>query len=107
MTAVNSTPFTHSAAAKRAPSPVACFSVHAESDPGSLPKVLEPFAKRGLVPRQVHVTRETGLSGSEAGGLQIDLQMTGMDLETATTIGRSLNAIFGIHSVLVSEKVSG
>ena len=28
----------------------ACFSVHARAEPGVMPRVLELFAKRGLVP---------------------------------------------------------
>ncbi|WP_245957127.1 hypothetical protein [Aestuariispira insulae] len=103
MTASNTSFSSHPGTPQGLPAPVACFSVHAKSDPGSLPRVLEPFAKRGLVPAQVHVTRDR----DDNGLLQIDLQMADMDLDTATTIGRSLNQIFGIQSVLVSEKVTG
>ena len=36
------------------PSVTACFSVHAHADPGVMPRVLELFAKRGLVPSAWH-----------------------------------------------------
>jgi hypothetical protein len=35
----------------KAPACVACFSIHAEAEPGVRPRVLELFAKRGIVPR--------------------------------------------------------
>lgn len=82
---------------------VACFAVTAERDPGTLPRILEPFAKRGLTPRQVHVSEDL----SEGGHLMIDVQMAGMDLETAAKIGSGLDQLFGVRSVLVSNKITG
>jgi hypothetical protein len=35
-------------------SPTYCFSVQAAADPGMLPRVLELFAKRNLVPSRCH-----------------------------------------------------
>ena len=34
--------------------PTACFSVVARAEPGVLPRVIELFAKRGLVPTRCH-----------------------------------------------------
>ena len=40
-------------AADRELAPLAfCFSVHAAAEPGVMPRVLELFAKRGLVPHK-------------------------------------------------------
>jgi hypothetical protein len=36
--------------------PVACFSVLTEADPSAVPRVLEIFALRDLIPSQIHVT---------------------------------------------------
>lgn len=83
--------------------PVACFTVNAEVDPGTLPRILEPFAKRGLTPKKVHVSEDQ----PNGNYLLIDVQMADMDLETATLIGRSLDQIYGVQSVLVSTKIAG
>jgi acetolactate synthase small subunit len=75
----------------------ACFSVHASVDPGVMPRVVELFAKRGLVPSS-WISR---VSGSE---LTIDLQLADLDAETAHYIARCLRQIVAVDVVLVSEK---
>jgi acetolactate synthase small subunit len=77
--------------------PTACFSVHASAEPGVMPRVVELFAKRGLVPAS-WISR---VSGSE---LTIDLQMPGLDAETAHYIARCLRQIISVDVVLVSQK---
>ncbi len=77
--------------------PTACFSVQASADPGVMPRVVELFAKRGLVPSS-WISR---VSGSE---LTIDLQLAGLDAETAHYIARCLRQIVAVDVVLVSEK---
>ena len=37
-----------------------CFSVQARAEPGVMPRVLELFAKRGLVPQNWHSTGSVG-----------------------------------------------
>jgi acetolactate synthase small subunit len=86
------------ASAFRPESPAtACFSVQASADPGVMPRVVELFAKRGLVPSS-WISR---VSGSE---LTIDLQLAGLDAETAHYIARCLRQIVAVDVVLVSEK---
>ncbi|WP_259781472.1 hypothetical protein [Aestuariispira ectoiniformans] len=80
----------------------ACFTVTAAAHPGMLPRVLEPFAKRGLVPSKLHAVEQD--DGQSA--LLIDLQVAQMELETAQKIGNTLNQVFGVNSVLVSAKVA-
>ena len=52
----------------------ACFSVHAHAEPGVMPRVLELFAKRGLVPSTWHSLR----CGTDEGELAIEIQMRGL-----------------------------
>jgi acetolactate synthase small subunit len=77
--------------------PTACFSVHAAAEPGVMPRVVELFAKRGLVPSS-WISRTTGHE------LTIDVQMRGLDAEAAQYIARCLRQIVTVDVVLVSEK---
>ena len=85
--------------------PVACFSVLTEADPSAVPRVLEIFALRDLIPSQIHVTRSGGenLRAPEA-ELTIDIQVTGVGREASEAIARKLRAIICVHSVLTSER---
>ena len=83
--------------ADRAPSPLAVsFSVQALAEPGVMPRILELFAKRGLVPHRWHSTAsETALT--------IDVQMTGLDREIAEYIARCMRQIHGVETVFTVE----
>ena len=83
-----------------AESRVACFSIQAEAEAGVMPRVMELFAKRGLVPRR-WVSDVTGPGGRE---LSIDVQVAGLAPETQAYIARSLRQIWGVGTVLTSEK---
>ena len=85
--------------------PVACFSVLTEADPSAVPRVLEIFALRDLIPSQIHVTRSGGenLRAPEA-ELTIDIQVSGVGREASEAIARKLRAIICVHSVLTSER---
>jgi len=89
-----------SGAPTSARSRVACFSIQAEAEPGVMPRVLEIFAKRGLVPRR-WVSDVTGPGGRE---LSIDVQVAGLTPETQAYIARCLRQIWGVAVVLTSEK---
>jgi acetolactate synthase small subunit len=77
--------------------PTACFSVHAHADPGVMPRVLELFAKRGLVPSSWH----SSVAGEE---LTIDIQMRGMEGELADYVAACLRQVTYVQVVLTSEK---
>jgi len=79
---------------------VACFSIHAEAEPGVMPRVLELFAKRGLVPRR-WVSDRSGPGGRE---LSIDVQVTGMAPEVQAQIAQCLRQVWGVGAVLTSER---
>ena len=89
---------TERAFAPRTTKPTACFSVTAEAEPGVMPRVLELFAKRGLVPSLWHS------KVAPTGELTIDLQMAGMETALALQIAKSLRQIWGVSSVLTAEK---
>jgi len=97
-------PFRTTPAPASARARVACFSVHAEADPGVMPRVLELFAKRGLVPRR-WVSDVTGPTGGHGGReLAIDIQVAGLDPETQAYIARCLRQVWGVGTVLTSVR---
>ena len=73
-----------------------CFSVQARAEPGVMPRVVELFAKRGLVPQKWHST-----ASDEA--LTIDVQIGGLGRDLATYIARCMRQITGVETVLTSE----
>ena len=89
-----------------AKSRVACFSIQAEAEPGVMPRVLEIFAKRGLVPRRwvSGVTSPGGSGGPSDRELSIDVQVAGLTSETQAYIASCLRQIWGVAVVLTSEK---
>jgi acetolactate synthase small subunit len=73
----------------------ASFSVHAVPEPGVMPRVLELFAKRGLVPQRYH--------GAIAGRqLTINVQIAGLDRGTVDYIARCMRQIGGVDAVVTS-----
>ncbi|MDH5558885.1 MAG: hypothetical protein OEZ03_16165 [Alphaproteobacteria bacterium] len=78
--------------------PTACFSVTAEAEPGVMPRVLELFAKRGMVPSLWHSRV------ASTGELTIDLQLEGMEAPLALQIAANLRQIWGVATVLTAEK---
>jgi len=99
----------HSSDAARSPgrSPRAatvCFSIQAAAEPGVMPRVLELFAKRNLVPER-WVSGVHGLAGRGA-ELMIDLQVAGLTGRDRDYLTRCLAQIADVRSVLTSEKAS-
>jgi acetolactate synthase regulatory subunit len=77
--------------------PVAvCFSLQARAEPGVMPRVVELFAKRGLVPQKWHST-------AAGPALTIEVQMSGLGPDLAGYIARSMRQIVGVETVLTSE----
>ena len=81
-------------------SATACFFVHAHADPGVLPRVLELFAKRGLVPS----VWRSAVCGTEEAELTIDIQMRGLGRDVTDYIAACLRQIPYVTVVLTSEK---
>jgi acetolactate synthase small subunit len=76
----------------------ACFWVHASAEPGVMPRVLELFAKRGLVPSRW----QSATLGDDQSELAIDIQMRGLRRETVDYIAACLRQIASVKVVLTS-----
>jgi hypothetical protein len=72
------------------------FAVYAEPDPDVMPRVLEQFAKRSLVPRRWYSTVE----GPE---LQIDVRIENLAPPLAGLIARSLEALVNVRQVVTAR----
>lgn len=72
------------------------FSIRALAEPGVMPRIVELFAKRGLVPQRWH-------SAVSEQALSIDVQMTGLDRDLADYIARCMRQIHGVETVLTVE----
>ena len=84
------------AAADDLPSPVTVsFVLQARAEPGVMPRVVELFAKRGLVPDKWH-------SAAAGTALTIDVQMAGLDRDLGDYIARCMRQIAGVEAVLTS-----
>ena len=78
-----------------------CYSLLARPEPGVMPRVVELFAKRGLVPQKWH-------SSASPSALSIEVQIGGLENEVADYIGRCMRQIVGVETVLTSEtRLSG
>lgn len=85
---------------KRKALPTQCFSVQALTDPGTLPRVIGVFAKRGLVPSHLHANRAP--AGRD--GLIVDVHVEDTGAEQARLIAQELRRQFCVEAVLVAEK---
>ena len=74
----------------------ALFFLVGASDPGFLPRLIEPVAKLGHVPDRVHASREDG-DGSE---LTVDLRVGGLSRRTAQLIEHALRSVIGVRQVI-------
>lgn len=81
------------------PSRVACFGIVSDADPGALPRLLEPFAKRGLVPLSVHVRLPTAEDH-----LVTDIQVRTLTRAESDYVARLLRAIPMVRQVVTTER---
>ena len=85
---------------KRKALPTQCFSVQALADPGTLPRVIGVFAKRGLVPSRLHAHR----APADRKDLVVDIHLADTDTEQARLIAQELRRQFCVEAVLVAEQ---
>ncbi len=83
------------------PDPVACFSIQALAEPTVMPRVLELFAKRGLIPSRWH----SDLGGRRQDEFTIDFQVSGLPRDKAELIAHAIRQFVSVSSVLTSEKL--
>lgn len=77
------------------------FLLHADAEPGVLPRVLELFAKRGLVPRRC-VSALDPAANLERQALTIDIEVAGLGRETAEYVAACMRQIAGVEAVLTA-----
>ena len=77
----------------------ACFSVRARAEPGVMPRVLELFAKRGLVP----CFWQSSTSRGDPSQLTINIQMRGLASETIDYMAACLRQIASVEVVVTSQ----
>ena len=86
---------------------VHCFSVRAIADPGMMSRLMglmsrlmELWAKRGLVPDRWHGVRDE----ADGGHVDIDIESGQVDGALAMQMAAAMRATFGVSQVLLSEK---
>ncbi len=84
------------------PFPTYCFSVFAAVEASVMPRVLELFAKRGVVPSRF----EAALAGPDDDEMTVDVQVAGLLPETAEHIAQSLRQMVYVDRVLTAVKSS-
>jgi len=90
-------------AAAEAAAPFARFSLRAIAEPGVMPRVLELFAKRGMVPCNWH----SATGGADRRVLTIDLQVGGLDEHTVEYVANCMRGITGVEAVVTAPAGSG
>ncbi len=78
----------------------ACFHVAAYAEPSVMPRVMDQFARRGLIPTQWH----SSLGGRDGETLLIDLQMRALAPAQVARVAACLRQIVEVDCVLVSQK---
>lgn len=83
------------------PTRVVTFALRAAADPGILPRALELFAKRGLVP-QVFAAHLL----PDAETLAVEIAVAGMVRQESDHVANCLRVIPGVTHVLATERVT-
>lgn len=81
-----------------------CLTIHAAADPGVMPRVLELFAKRNLVPSRWHSDLTRIGAGARDEELVIDVQLAGLAVAEGDYIAACLRQQVCVQSVLTSVK---
>jgi len=76
------------------------FSVQAESAPGLLPRLLQPFARRDLVPDSFAAERR-------GDAVRVEIAMERMPAEMVHLVEGNLRQVVGVASVALRQEVTG
>ena len=71
------------------------FTVHAAADPQVLPRVLEMFALRNVVPRRVHGRTV----GQPRGSFRIDVETDALSVQAADRMAERLRTMVPVEAV--------
>ncbi len=71
------------------------YRMTADADPGLLPRVLEVFAKRSLVPDAVHAERP-----GHGDGLSVELRIAPLEADKARHVAACLRETVGVRTLL-------
>jgi len=86
---------THNELATKA-EPRALFHVTGVTDPGLLPRLIEPVAKLGYTPTRLHVSREDG----DGSVVSVDLRLAGVPMVDASRVEGALRSVVGVLQVI-------
>jgi len=76
------------------------FSVQAEASPGLLPRLIQPFARRDLIP--------DGFTAERRGEtVRVDIAMDRMPAEMVHLVEGNLRQVVGVISVTTQQEVTG
>lgn len=73
------------------------FTVEAFAEPGLLPRLLQPFAKRALTPDHMLARREGEM-------LRVELGMAAMPAEMVHLVGGNLGQVIGVVNVTETRR---
>lgn len=76
------------------------FTVQAEADPGLLPRLMQPFAKRDLTPDSFEA-RKTGAA------VRVDIAMASMPAEMVHLVVGNLGQVIGVTQVTHRQEITG
>ncbi len=76
------------------------FSLLADADPGLLPRLLQPFAKRDLTPDGFEATRD----GED---MRIEISMAAMPAEMVHLVEGNLRQVVGVRQVTQRQEITG
>jgi acetolactate synthase small subunit len=77
------------------------FDILAEQQPGLLPRLLAPFARRDLSPDSLHAER------AEDGMMRVRIALDAVPAEQAPGIEGNLRQVVGVQRLLVQREVTG
>jgi hypothetical protein len=76
------------------------FCVHADASPGLLPRLLQPFARRDLVPDSFAAERR-------GGAVRVDIALDRMPAEMVHLVEGNLRQVIGVTAVALHQEVTG
>ncbi len=77
------------------------FDLLAEQQPGLLPRLLAPFARRDLAPDAVHA------DAAGHGLMRVAIGLDAMPADQVAGVEGNLRQVFGVRSVLVQREITG